>query len=56
MATQSVIHPIEQSKLAIVPFPAPKPITQIEFGCSIRVHPQFNLAPLEETCRLFSRS
>jgi hypothetical protein len=29
MATQSVIHPIE-SKLSVVPFPAPQPITQTE--------------------------
>ena len=30
MATQSVIHSAEQSKLAVVPFPAPQPITQTE--------------------------
>jgi hypothetical protein len=30
MSTQSVLHPVEQSKLAVVPFPAPQPITQTE--------------------------
>ncbi len=30
MSTQSVIHPVGQSKLAVVPFPAPQPITQTE--------------------------
>jgi hypothetical protein len=30
MATQSVIHPVGQSKIAVVPFPAPQPITQTE--------------------------
>jgi hypothetical protein len=30
MASQSVIHPVEQSKLAVVPFPAPQTISQLE--------------------------
>ena len=30
MSTQSVIHHIKQSKLAVVPFPAPQPVTQTE--------------------------
>jgi hypothetical protein len=32
VASQSVIHPAEQSKLTIVPFPAPNPITQTELA------------------------
>ncbi len=32
MSTQSVIHPVGQSKLTVVPFPAPQPITQIELA------------------------
>jgi hypothetical protein len=30
MSTQSVIHPVEQSKLTVIPFPAPQAITQLE--------------------------
>src|SRR5256885_1117215 len=30
MSTQSVIHPVRQSKLAVVPFPTPREITQLE--------------------------
>ena len=32
MATPSINHSIEQSKLAVVPFPAPEPITQLEIA------------------------
>ena len=32
MATPSINHSVEQSKLAVVPFPAPKPITQLEIA------------------------
>ena len=32
MASQSVIHSTEQSKLAVIPFPAPNPITQTELA------------------------
>jgi hypothetical protein len=30
MSTQSVIHPVQQQKSAVVPFPAPQAITQLE--------------------------
>jgi hypothetical protein len=32
MATPSINHSIEQSKLAVAPFPAPEPITQLEIA------------------------
>jgi hypothetical protein len=32
MATQSVNHPVQQSKLTVIPFPAPQAITQLELG------------------------
>jgi hypothetical protein len=32
MSTQSVIHPVQQSKLAVVPFPASQAITQLELA------------------------
>ncbi len=38
MATQSVIHCAEQSKLTIVPFPAPKGITQLELELLLSLH------------------
>jgi len=31
-ATQSIPQSVEQSKLAVVPFPAPEPITQLELA------------------------
>jgi hypothetical protein len=30
MATQSVVHPVEQSKPAVASFPAPETVTQLE--------------------------
>jgi hypothetical protein len=32
MSTQSVIHPVEQSKLTLVPRPAPQAVTQLELA------------------------
>ena len=32
MSSQSVIHPVTQSKLTVVPFPAPQAVTQFELA------------------------
>jgi len=32
MSAASVIHPVPQSKLTVVPFPAPSPVTQLELA------------------------
>ena len=42
MATQSVNHPVEQSKLTVVPFPAPQAITQLELTALLSLRGRLN--------------
>jgi hypothetical protein len=46
MSTQSVNHPVPQSKLAVVPFPAPQAITQLELTVLLSLRGR--LSQLEE--------